>query len=112
MHLFMHEALSGEAAAVSFIGNPQRFNVALSRAQHMMVVVGDPWVLNMDRCARARACCRPCASCRKHFIYDFPFGFSLLFCRCWGTLLRYCIGNHAYAPLIHYPLIACDTEFL
>jgi superfamily I DNA and/or RNA helicase len=47
--------MSGEAAAVSFIGNPQRFNVALSRAQHMMVVVGDPWVLNMDRCARARA---------------------------------------------------------
>jgi superfamily I DNA and/or RNA helicase len=46
--------MSGEAAAVSFIGNPQRFNVALSRAQHMMVVVGDPWVLNMDRCARAR----------------------------------------------------------
>jgi hypothetical protein len=42
--------LIGEAAAVSFIGNPQRFNVALSRAQHMMVVVGDPWVLNMDRC--------------------------------------------------------------
>jgi superfamily I DNA and/or RNA helicase len=43
--------LSGQAAAVSFIGNPQRFNVALSRAQHMMVVVGDPWVLNMDRYA-------------------------------------------------------------
>jgi hypothetical protein len=41
----------GDAAAVSFVGNPQRFNVALSRAQHMLVIVGDPWVLNMDRCA-------------------------------------------------------------
>jgi superfamily I DNA and/or RNA helicase len=39
----------GDAAAVSFVGNPQRFNVALSRAQHMLVIVGDPWVLNMDR---------------------------------------------------------------
>jgi hypothetical protein len=43
---------SGDAAAVNFIGSPQRFNVALSRAQHLLVVVGDPWVLNMDRCVR------------------------------------------------------------
>ena len=42
---------SCDATAVSFIGSPQRFNVAVSRAQHMLVVVGDPWVLNVDRCA-------------------------------------------------------------
>jgi superfamily I DNA and/or RNA helicase len=40
---------SGDLAALSFIGNPQRFNVALSRAQLMLIIVGDPWVLNMDR---------------------------------------------------------------
>jgi hypothetical protein len=72
--------VSSDAAAVSFIGNPQRFNVALSRAQHLLVIVGDPWVLNMDRCARAASC---------------PARFSK-FCRCWGTLLRFCIGNRAY----------------
>ena len=41
--------LSQDSTAVSFIGSPQRFNVAVSRAQHMLVVVGDPWVLNIDR---------------------------------------------------------------
>ena len=31
--------LSQDSTAVSFIGSPQRFNVAVSRAQHMLVVV-------------------------------------------------------------------------
>ncbi len=76
--------VSSHAAAVSFIGNPRRFNVALSRAQHMLVVVGDPWILSMDRCGASRVALHLSRQ-RSNF-----------FARCWGALLRFCVGNGVY----------------
>lgn len=37
------------AATVGFFNNPKRFNVAITRAQALLVVVGHPGMLKKDR---------------------------------------------------------------
>ena len=46
---------------VGFFNNPKRFNVAVTRAQALLVVLGHPAMLQQDRCWRAlvRALCSP-----------------------------------------------------
>lgn len=34
---------------VGFVANPRRFNVAMTRAQALLIIVGDPVVLSLDR---------------------------------------------------------------
>ena len=34
------------------LGEPKKFNVALTRAQALVIIVGDPWILYHDPCWR------------------------------------------------------------
>lgn len=45
---------------LGFIANPQRFNVAVTRAQALLIVVGNPLLLGHDKCwgALLRHCVR------------------------------------------------------
>lgn len=46
MHVLAADTTS--AAAASFWSNPKRFNVAITRSQALLVVVGHPAVLSAD----------------------------------------------------------------
>ena len=63
---FVHE----ERAHIGFLSNPRRFNVALTRAKSLLIVVGDPAALRTDKYwryflnfCRENAACREVADC-------------------------------------------------
>lgn len=54
---------AGEAAAaVGFFNNPKRFNVAITRAKALLVVVGHPDMLKRDRQWGHLVCSARCAT--------------------------------------------------
>ena len=38
---------------LGFVANPRRFNVAMTRAQSLLIIVGDPVILSLDQMWRA-----------------------------------------------------------
>jgi helicase MOV-10 len=46
-------AKEGHGGGLGFLTNPKRFNVAITRAKSMLVVVGDPYLLQRDKRWRA-----------------------------------------------------------
>ncbi|CAI5991760.1 unnamed protein product [Closterium sp. NIES-65] len=67
---------------LGFLANPKRFNVAVTRAKQLLIIVGNPNLL---------------AQANPSSLSHPPHLFASLFQdRCWGALLQYCLRNKAY----------------
>ncbi|XP_057340632.1 putative helicase mov-10-B.1 [Microplitis mediator] len=57
---------------IGFLSNPKRFNVALTRAKSLLIVIGHPDILQQDYCWRAfvKYCVNNNACCGETFVLD------------------------------------------
>lgn len=61
-----------EDDSMGFISNPNRINVAITRARALLIVVGDPHLLMTDR--NWRVLLKDCVKRNAYIGCDLPFG--------------------------------------